>query len=40
MSMIFQLAVPLEPIAVWDTDERVELAAFQMAYNVAPALAV
>ena len=40
LSMIFQLAVPLEPIAVLDTDESVEFAAFQMAYNVAPALAV
>jgi hypothetical protein len=38
--MIFQLAVPLEPISVLDTDESVEFAAFQMAYNVAPALAV
>ena len=40
LSMIFQLAVPLEPIAVLDTDERVEFAAFQMAYNVAPEFAV
>jgi hypothetical protein len=31
LSMIFQLAVPLEPIAVLDTDESVEFAAFQMA---------
>jgi hypothetical protein len=31
VSMIFQLAVPLDQIAVLDTDESVEFAAFQMA---------
>ena len=40
MSILFQLAVPLEPMFVLSTDDKVEFAAFQIAYRVTAAFAV